>query len=464
METTSAPGALAGLTRLLPPGVVTAPDASNTARHSRDFLITKDDAVEIIALTYPRNTEQVSEILRFCNEHRIAVVPQGGMTGMAGGGVPASRCVVLSLERMRQIIEIDRAAGTMTVEAGAALEAVQNAADAADLLFPLDLGARGSCQIGGNASTNAGGNRVLRYGMMRELIVGVEAVLADGTIIDALRKMLKNNTGYDLRQLFIGSEGTLGIITKLVLRLHSKPRSLCTGLCALGGYEDVVNLLDRARSGFGSTLTAFETMWPDFYRLGTIELARKPPLDPNYGIYVLIETMGTDSEVDQARFETVIAEALEVGLVKDAVVAKSARESQELWAIRDCPGEFPRVFWPQTSFDISVPTGEIGALVSELNESLHRRWPEIRTVFFGHVADGNLHLSTKLPATPEHDVEELVYGVVGARHGSISAEHGIGAHKREFLHHSRTPAELALMRSVKAALDPRGILNPGKII
>jgi FAD/FMN-containing dehydrogenase len=173
--------------------------------------------------------------------------------------------------------------------------------------------------------------------------------------------------------------------------------------------------------------------------------------------------MGTDPQADQARFETVIGNALVRGLVKDAVVAKSARESQELWAIRDCPGEFPRVFWPQTSFDISVPTGEIGALVNELNDSLHRRWPQIRTVFFGHVADGNLHLSTKLAEVPEHEVEELVYGIVGARRGSISAEHGIGLHKREYLHHSRSAAELAVMRSVKAALDPNAILNPGKI-
>jgi FAD/FMN-containing dehydrogenase len=178
---------------------------------------------------------------------------------------------------------------------------------------------------------------------------------------------------------------------------------------------------------------------------------------------VLIETAGTDPEVDQARFETVIGEALESGLVKDAVVAKSRRESQEIWAIRDCPGEFPRVFWPQTSFDISVPTGEIGQLFEELNTSLHRRWPQIRTVFFGHVADGNLHLSTKLPEVPEHEVEELVYRIVGARHGSISAEHGIGLHKREYLHHSRTPAELSVMRTLKTALDPNGILNPGKI-
>jgi FAD/FMN-containing dehydrogenase len=454
---------IARLADLLEPGVVVTPTSDNVVRHSRDFLVTKAEDVEIVALTYPRNTEQVSTILSFCNQQRIGVVPQGGMTGMAGGGVPASRCVVLSLERMRQVLEIDQAAGTMTVEAGAPLEAVQNAADAADLLFPLDLGARGSCQVGGNASTNAGGNRVLRYGMMRELVVGVEAVLADGTIIDSLRKMLKNNTGYDLRQLFIGSEGTLGVITRLVLRLHSKPRSLTTGLCALASYDDLVALLGQARSGFGSTLTAFETMWPDFYALGTVALGRNPPLALGHDIYVLIETAGTDPEVDQARFETVIGEALESGLVKDAVVAKSKRESQEIWAIRDCPGEFPRVFWPQTSFDISVPTGEIGQLFEELNASLHRRWPQIRTVFFGHVADGNLHLSTKLPEVPEHEVEELVYRIVGARHGSISAEHGIGLHKREYLHHSRTPAELSVMRTLKTALDPNGILNPGKI-
>jgi FAD/FMN-containing dehydrogenase len=264
--------------------IVMAPDAQNIERHTRDFAVRGDPAAGILALAFPRNTQQIASILKFCNERRIAVQPQGGMTGLAGGGVPIGPCVVVSLERMRAIREIDRDAGTITVEAGVVMEAVQKAADAADLFFPLDLGGRGSCQIGGNLSTNAGGNRVLRFGMARDLVLGVEAVLADGTVIDALRKVIKNNTGYDLRQLFIGSEGTLGIITAAVLRLFPKPRSISTGICALADYEAVLELLRRVRSGFGPQLTAFEVMWPDFYRLATEGMGRKPPLPLGAGM------------------------------------------------------------------------------------------------------------------------------------------------------------------------------------
>lgn len=463
---TSSSTALEQLTSLLGADIVQAPDATNVGRHLRDFVVSAPAGVEIIALTYPRSTEQVSQILRYCNENNIPVVPQGGMTGLAGGGVPVTRSVVLSLERMRKIEEVDTAAATMTVEAGVVLEAVQKAADAANMFFPLDLGGRGSCQIGGNASTNAGGNRVLRYGMMRDLILGVEAVLADGTVLSSLSKVMKNNTGYDLRQLFVGTEGTLGVITRLVLRLFPKPRTVCTGLCALRDYAAVVEFLRRAKAGFGSTLSAFEVMWPEFYHLGTIALSRQPPLEPKYGIYVLIETMGTDPDSDQHRFETVIGEAVTDGVVEDATIAQSVREAQALWAIRDCPGEFPKIYWPQMGFDVSVPTGEIGDLAAELRANLTQRWPQIRTVFFGHVGDGNLHLSAHYPDknAPEHEIESVVYETVARRRGAISAEHGIGSLKREFLRYSRSPQELATMRALKAALDPKGILNPGKVI
>ena len=241
---------ISGLAQRVGADVVVAPDAQNVERHGHDFGVPANPQAKILALAYPRTTQQVSEILKFCNERRIAVQPQGGMTGLAGGGVPIGPCVVISLERMRAIKEIDVAAGTITVEAGVVMEAVQKAADAADLFFPLDLGGRGSCQIGGNVSTNAGGNRVLRFGMARDLVLGIEAVLADGTVIDALSKVMKNNTGYDLRQLFIGSEGTLGIITSVVLRLFPKARSVCTGICALDDYAGILELLRRARLGF----------------------------------------------------------------------------------------------------------------------------------------------------------------------------------------------------------------------
>jgi FAD/FMN-containing dehydrogenase len=457
---------LGDLVALVGADIVLAPDGALLEKHTHDFCVHGRQDVGVMALVFPRTTEQVSKVLRYCNERSIAVQPQGGLTGLAGGAVPVGPCVVLSLDRMRAIKEIDVAAGTITVEAGVAMEAVQKAADVADLFFPLDLGGRGSCQIGGNVSTNAGGNRVLRYGMARDLVLGIEAVLADGTVIDALRKVIKNNSGYDLRQLFIGAEGTLGIITAVVLRLFPKPRSNCLGICAVDDYPAVLELLRRARSGFGALLSAFEVMWPAFYKLGTVELGRKPPLDLGYGVYVLIEILGTDPDADQTRYETVIAEAMEAGVVKDAIIAQSQREATELWAVRDSPGEWSKgVHWPQLGFDVSVPTGEIGPLAEEIDAELKRRWPQLVSVFFGHVADGNLHVSTRMSghSIPELDIENAVYGIVAKRRGSISAEHGIGSLKIPFLHYSRSAAEIDLMRSIKQAMDPKGILNPGKL-
>ncbi len=463
---TSHDNIVAELAQLTGAGVVEAPDAQNVARHTSDFCVQGNPAVGILALTYPRSTQQISAILRYCNQRHIAVQPQGGMTGLAGGAVPVGPCVVVCLERMRAIREIDTAASTITVEAGVVMEAVQKAAEAADLFFPLDLGGRGSCQIGGNLSTNAGGNRVLRFGMARDLVLGVEAVLADGTVINGLRKMIKNNTGYDLRQLFIGSEGTLGIITAAVLRLFPRAGSVHTGLCAVDDYAAVIGLLKRARTGFGSQLTAFEVMWPEFYQLGTVGLGRKPPLPLGHGIYTLIETMGFDPDADQQRFEGVIGAAVEAGTVRDAVIAKSQREISEIWAVRDSPGEWQKgAHWPQLSFDVSVPTGEIGQLVTEIDSMLTARWPGLAAVHFGHVADGNLHVSVRMSgaAVPELDIEQAVYSIVSAHRGSVSAEHGIGSLKKDFLHLSRSPEEIALMRAIKNAMDPNGILNPGKI-
>jgi len=446
--------------------VIVEPDPQNVVRHTRDFGVQGDPNVGILALAYPRNTQQVARLLKFCNERRIPVQPQGGMTGLAGGGVPVAPCVVISLERMRSIRELDVAASTITVDAGVVMEAVQKAADDADLFFPLDLGGRGSCQIGGNVSTNAGGNRVLRFGMARDLVLGVEAVLADGTVIDSLRKVIKNNTGYDVRQLFIGAEGTLGIITAVVLRLFPKPRSVCTGICAVDDYQGVLDLLARARAGFGPQLTAFEVMWPAFYQLGTEGLGHTSPLPLGAGAYVLIETMGQDPAVDQDRYETVIGDALEEGIVANAIIAQSNRESTELWAVRDSPGEWQRTpHWPHLSFDVSVPTGEIGDLVEEIEAGLLTPWPQLKTLYFGHVADGNLHLSVSMNghSVTESQIEDVVYAIAARRRGSVSAEHGIGSLKRKYLHYSRSPEELALMRAIKQAMDPNGILNPGKI-
>ncbi|MCW2411660.1 MULTISPECIES: FAD-binding oxidoreductase [unclassified Sphingobium] len=437
------------------------------ARHVSDFTNVMPADIPLPGIAYPRTTEQVSQIMAICNEERWPVVPQGGLTSLCAGGLADRPCLLLSLERMRGIEELDEAGRTMTVLAGTVLETVQRAADEAGFLFPLDLGGRGTAQVGGNAATNAGGNRVLRYGMMRDLILGVEAVLPDGTIISSLNVMIKNNAGYDLKHLFIGSEGTLGVITRLVLRMFPKPRSACTAVVAVEDYAATLELLKQCNSAFASTLSAFEVMWPDFYQIGTTALGRQPPLPHGYSVYALVEVLGTDPERDPERFEEVLGGMIESGLVKDAVIAQSDKQRQDIWAVRDCPGEWHKgVHWPQVAFDVSLPTRKIGDFIPYVRDLLLERWPDCVTVFFGHLADSNLHLSARVPRDPmpEHEMEALVYKAVGEWGGSITAEHGIGSIKREFLHHCRTPEELALMRTLKRALDPNNILNPGKVI
>lgn len=420
-----------------------------------------------LAVVRPETTAEVSAILKACHAYRVPVVPQGGLTGLAGGAVPVQGCVALSLERMSRIEGIDPAAATLTAHAGTPLQTIQEAAHEAGFLFPLDLGARGSCRIGGNLSTNAGGNRVLRYGMARDLVLGLEVVLADGTVLTHMNKMLKNNTGYDLKQLFIGSEGTLGVITRVVLRLYPQPRSTCTALCAVEDYAAVLRLLNHVKSSLGSTLSAFEMMWPDFYECAVTGLPHLgEPLPRGQGGYILVEAMGTDQTPDQERFETVLGEAIEMGCVRDAVIAQNETDARALWSVRDASGEFHRTFWPHVGFDVSIPTGQLGDFVAACKARLQAHWPRAETVFFGHVGDSNVHIAVRVgrDAQPEAAIEEVVYGLVGEWQGSISAEHGIGLLKRPYLKYSRQPAELALMWRIKQALDPLGILNPGKVL
>ena len=364
---------------------------------------------------------------------------------------------------MRSIIEIDLAAMTMTVEAGCPLQSVQEAADNSGVLFPLDLGARGSASVGGLASTNAGGHRVLRYGMMRELILGLEVVLPNGTIISNLNKMLKNNAGYDLKHLFIGSEGTLGIITKVVLRLFPKPTSTCTAFCGVPDYTSLVGLLIRARQGLAGTLSAFEVMWPSFYDLAQ-QVVSNPPLPSGHAFYVQLDALGSDQAADQARFEAIMEQALEDGLVTDAVIAKSERESRRLWEVRDCVGEFPRLLGHTSGFDVSIPVAQIAEFVASCDARIKGNIPDVRTVWFGHAADSNLHLMIQHGAAFAHSVEKDVYETVRDWNGSISAEHGIGTLKKRYLSYSRSPDEIGLMQTLKSALDPRGVLNPGKVV
>lgn len=419
------------------------------------------------ALVRPSSTAEVSALLQMCNSLGIPVVPQGGLTGLAGGAKPVKDCVLISMEKMNLIESIDLASSTISVQAGVTMGAVQLCAHDNGLFFPLDLGGRDSCTIGGNLSTNAGGNRVLRYGMARDLLLGLEVVLADGTILSHMNRMIKDNTGYDLKQLFVGSEGTLGVITKAVLKLFPQPRTTNTALCALKDYAAVLKFLTHVRQNLGANLSAFEMMWPDFYERMTSGLTHlTTPLPHGSGAYVLLETQGTTLESDKYNFERILEAALELGIVENIVVAQSETESRKLWAVRDSSGQFRAVFWPHVGFDVSIPTGQIGDFVESLKARLKEMWPDTQTIFFGHVGDSNIHIGVKVKDgdQPEEQIENFVYSVVGEWHGSISAEHGIGTIKRPFLHFSRSLAEIATMRALKSALDPKLILNPGKVI
>jgi FAD/FMN-containing dehydrogenase len=416
-----------------------------------------------LAVLRPRSVAEVSASLGACHAAGLAVVPQGGLTGLAGGATPQAGQVVLSLERLKGIEEIDRDSATMTLLAGTPLEMAQNAAEEAGLYLALDIGSRGSCQIGGNIATNAGGNHVIRYGMARAQVLGLETVLADGTVLTALSKVMKNNAGYDLNQLFIGSEGTLGIVTRAVLRLHARPRSKSTALIATTGYDAAVRVLRRLQAELGE-VSGFEAMWPDFYRYVTQHSGIKPMAD-THPFYALTEFQGSEPERDGTRLEECLGTAIEAGDALDAVVAQSEREARSFWKIRE--GE-PLDRLPYLiNFDVSAPTAQLGALGDRLKASLAARWPQGLFFVYGHVGDGNIHLSGWAGGRMDevaHEMDEIVYGEVRRIGGSISAEHGIGTLKRAYLGHSRSAAEIEVMRRIKAALDPKGILNPGKVI
>ena len=433
-------------------------------RYRVDF--SHENACAPRAVLRPASTEDVSAILRECHRARQRVVIQGGLTGLAGGATPQDGEIAISLERLTGIEEIDRAAQTMTVRAGTPLQAVQQAAAEAGYLFPLDLGARGSCTIGGNIATNAGGNQVIRFGMMRNLVLGLEAVLADGSVVSSMNKMLKNNAGYDLKQLFIGSEGTLGVVTRAVLRLWPKLPSKVTALCALRGFDDAVALLHTLQARLGGSLSAFEAMWAGYFHYVLEHMpALRSPFEERHAIYALIEIEGTDHPADTARLEAVLGESLESGAVADAVLAQSAREAKSLWAIRDGIGDVTPTLQPLLAFDVSLPVDAMASFLDTVDAEFARFPDPVTNLVFGHIGDSNLHLAvTTHRARGLNELCDVVYEAVGRHAGSISAEHGVGTLRRDYLHHSRSAAEIEVMRRLKAALDPHGILNAGRVM
>ena len=420
-----------------------------------------------LALLTPRDTEAVAAVMRLCHTYDTPVVPQGGRSGLAGGAVPSEGAVLLSLAGLDQIEEIDTASGLMVAGAGCILQRIQEAALDAGLSFPLDLGARGSCQIGGNIATNAGGNRVIRYGMARDLVLGLEVVLADGTILPMMNRMPKNNAALDLKHLFIGSEGTLGVITRVVLKLHPGVAGANAALVAVPDFDSAATLLRHAQGALSGRVTAFELMWNDYYRAVLDVTGQRAPIAPDHDVYVLIEMQGADPDVERPVFEAMLESAFEAGLITDAAVAQSQREVEAFWSLRDGIAEILSHRAPTIAFDVSVPLSRIGACVEEIRAALAETFPALQVIFFGHAGDSNIHLAAGPIADIDptgHHIEKTVYDIIRTYGGSVSAEHGIGLHKKPWLAHSRSESEPAMLRQLKRNLDPKGILNPGKVL
>jgi len=415
----------------------------------------------------PGATAEVSEVVALCAREEVAVVAQGGNTGLVGGSVPTGtrREIVLSLGRMNRIRSLDPLNDTITVDAGCVLAAVQQAAEEAGRLFPLSLAAEGSCQIGGNLSTNAGGVNVLRYGTAREPVLGLEVVLADGRVWDGLRALRKDNTGYDLKQLFLGAEGTLGIITAAVLRLFPRPSATATAWIALDSPRAAVELLGGLRERLGERLSAFELA-----SRTCVEAVRahspglQDPLAAAHPWYVLAELGDSgDPAALRERVESALADCAERGALRDAALAQSGEQSRELWRIRET---IPEAQFTNVKHDVSVPVSRIPEFIDRAGRSLRERFGDIDVYCFGHVGDGNLHynVGSEVLMARREEVSRVVYDALDAFGGSISAEHGLGQLKREEIRRHKHPLELELMRSLKRTLDPKGLLNPGKLL
>jgi FAD/FMN-containing dehydrogenase len=424
----------------------------------------------------PASTEEVSRVVALLAETRVAIVPQGGNTSLCGAAVPdgSGRQVVVNLSRMNRVRAVDPQNNTMTAEAGCVLANLQKVAEEHERLFPLSLGAEGSCEIGGNLSTNAGGTAVLRYGNTRELVLGLEVVLPDGRVWNGLRGLRKDNTGYDLKHLFVGAEGTLGIITAAVLKLFPRPRSQATGFVAVDDPAGAVKLLSFLRERCGERITGFEL----FSRICVDFVVRhipgsRDPLPGGHPWHVLVELSdSTEGDALDRLFEEALAAAAEAGLIRDAMIAASRAQRSELWKMRENITEAQKVEGVSVKHDVSVPVSRVPDLIAQASERLAQRFPDIRIVAFGHVGDGNIHFNCSKSSRQDAneffaqsaEVNHIVYEVVNALGGSISAEHGLGVLKREEITRYKSALELEMMRSIKKTLDPLGLMNPGKVI
>jgi D-lactate dehydrogenase (cytochrome) len=421
----------------------------------------------------PGSVEEVSKIVKLANETKTAIVPQGGNTGLVGGQIPHHGEVVLSLTRLDKIREVDPVSNTMTVEAGVTLQRAREAAADADRLYPQLLPSEGTCTVGGNLSTNAGGTAALAHGIARSHALGLEVVLADGRVLNNLNKLKKDNTGYDLKNLFIGAEGTLGIITAAVLRLVPRPRSVETAYAAVTSPQAAVDLLGIATERAGSTVTSFEMMLREGVEaVIKFDSVSRDPLATPSPWYVLIELSSQAQSGTRDMVEEILSEGMERGLVTDATIADSLDQAKAFWRIRELFGEVQRHMGGSIKHDISVPVAAIPAFIEEANAAATKLIPGARPMPFGHVGDGNIHYNINQPEGADkaeflkrwHDVNEVVFAVVKKYGGSISAEHGVGVMKRDILPDYKDPVAMELMRGLKQMLDPNGILNPGKVL
>ena len=425
-----------------------------------------EEQLQAIAVALPKTTKEVSEIVKLCNDYNQEIIIHGGLTNLVGGTETQKNQLVISLEKMNSIEEIDSKSKTITTQAGAIIENLIDAAKEKDLLLPLNFGAKGSAQIGGAVSANAGGLRVFRYGMTRQMVLGVEVVLPDGTIISSLKKIIKDNSGYDLKQFFIGSEGTLGIVTKVVLRLQEAPKSRSSAFVALNSYDKVVTLLKYLEKELSGTLSGFELIWNRTYKAMT-ESELIKPLNDNHNYYVFIESLGSQPKQDYELLEHLIEKSLERNIIEDAVMAKTAKELHQIWQIREDVAILASKAKYDQHFDISIPISNIGNIITSIIQDLEKL-DDVKTIFpFGHVADGNIHFIIGRDInTPEviDKINSIVYSPLKKFKGSLSAEHGIGLHKKEYLKTTRSNEEIKLMEQIKTMFDPKNILNPGRII
>ncbi len=450
--------------KILEPSQIISGEGLKTRYH---HIWHMDQSLKAVCLLMPASTEEVSSILKICYQNNLPVVVHGGLTNLVGSTETNGNEVVISTERLNSIEEVDSSSRTMTVQSGVILEHIHEAATNADLLFPLNFGARGSAQIGGVISTNAGGLRVLKYGMTRQLVLGLEAVMADGTIISSMKKIIKDNSAYDVKQLFIGSEGTLGIVTKAILKLEEAPSSRNAAYVGFNDYEKVVSFLKYMDSNLAGKLSGFELIWRNSYeQMTSVSHAVRPPLPYNYNYYVLIEALGSHPQNDHAEFQTLLENAIEQERILDAVMAQSPSDVEWFFRIREDVNNLVDYMKHDQHFDISLPIPLIGDYIADRYQSLDQIDGVEQIYAFGHVADGNIHFmigKTNLNIELKKKIDHCIYDGLKKIGGSVSAEHGIGTHKKDYLNLCRTPEEIALMKSIKLTMDPKGILNPGKI-